>query len=189
MAKDFAGQNGDGGAEVQETSLPAQLPAEQEAYSGAVTVLSRKFETSAPSRALTPAERRQRQLAPIKSGLYVRAPNGRQIRDKKVRRLVSKMHDVMPWLAPSDRPACRAWAELEILSSHVFADLVQRGLTDEAGDPRRLVSEYRGLRRLQLDYEKELGMTPSARAAIGVKAAALQTPAEWLARADAQQED
>src|SRR5207244_1262647 len=64
---------------------------------------------------LTSAERRQRQLAPLKTGLYVRAANGRQLRDRSVQRLVSKLRQALPWLKPSDLPAARAWCEIEVL--------------------------------------------------------------------------
>jgi hypothetical protein len=125
------------------------------------------------TRTMTTAARKQRQLAPLRTGLYVKAENGRRLRDRKVRRLVAKMKAAMSWLAPSDDPACRAWAECEILASHVFGDLVRNGLTTDQDEPRRLLSEYRGLRSLQLAYEKELGMTPSARAALGIQVKAL----------------
>ncbi len=34
---------------------------------------------------MTPAQRQQRQLAPIKTGLYVKAESGLQLRSRKVR--------------------------------------------------------------------------------------------------------
>lgn len=74
----------------------------------------------------------------------------------------------MPWLEQSDLPACRAWAELEILSATVFAALTTDGLTNAEGEPRRLLSEFRQLRQAQLAYERELGMTPAARMNIRV---------------------
>ena len=78
------------------------------------------------ARTLTPAARQQRQLAPITTGLYVKAASGLKLRHRKVRRLVAKMHAGMPWLAPADLPACRAWAELEILGARAFAELEAR---------------------------------------------------------------
>lgn len=111
---------------------------------------------------------------PSRHGLYVQSKSGLVLRDRKVRRLLAKVRRALPWLEPSDDAACRAWCELEILSAHVFADIVKNGATTASGDPRRLLSEYRGLRGLQLTYERELGMTPSARAALGIQVKTLQ---------------
>lgn len=117
---------------------------------------------------MTSAERRQRQLAPVKSGLYVKAPNGLKLRHRKVRRLVTKMRASMPWLADADQPACRAWAELELLGARAFAELETNGITTAKGEPRRLLAEFRQLRQAQLAYERDLGMTPSARMSLRV---------------------
>jgi len=105
---------------------------------------------------------------PVKTGMYVKAPNGLRLRHRRVRRLVAKMHESMPWLAPADLPACRAWAELEILGARAFAELETNGITNTAGEPRRLLGEYRQLRQAQLAYERDLGMTPAARMALRV---------------------
>src|SRR2546422_2007541 len=98
-----------------------------------------------------------------KHGLYVKAANGLKLRSRKVRRLVAKMHAAMPWLEPADLPACRAWAELELLGARAFAELEANGITNAKGEPRRLLAEFRQLRQAQLAYERDLGMTPAAR--------------------------
>ena len=113
-----------------------------------------------------PADRGNQRAA--KHSLYVKSPNGLRLRYRRIRRLVRKMQRVMPWLDPADDATCRAWAELEILGSYAFADLVKRGLTNEEGDPRRLLTEFRQIRQVQLAYERELGMTPSSRTALRV---------------------
>jgi hypothetical protein len=100
------------------------------------------------------------------TGLYVKAASGMRVRHRKIRRLVEKMRAAMPWLEPSDLPACRAWAELEILGAHAFSELVGTGLLNAHGEPRRLLTDYRQLRQAQLSYERELGMTPAARMAM-----------------------
>jgi hypothetical protein len=64
-------------------------------------------------REVTLAERRQRQLAAVTTGLYVRASSGKRLRDRKVGRLVHRMRQAMPWLTDADEPA-RAWAQLEV---------------------------------------------------------------------------
>jgi len=46
--------------------------------------------------------------------------------------------------------------------------LVTKGINNDSGEPRRLLSEYRQLRQTQLQYEAQLGMTPAARASLGV---------------------
>jgi hypothetical protein len=100
------------------------------------------------------------------TGLYVKAASGMRVRHRKVRRLVEKMRAEMPSLESSDLPACRAWAELEILGANAFSELVGSGLLNAEGEPRRLLTDFRQLRQVQLSYEKELGMTPAARMAI-----------------------
>ncbi len=49
-----------------------------------------------------------------------------------------------------------------------FADLRERGIANDGGEPRRMLGEFRQLRQAQLAYERELGMTPAARMAIKV---------------------
>ena|SRR5438876_9378890 len=112
---------------------------------------------------MTPKQLAQRQLAPIRTGLYVRAASGQRLRDRKVGRLVHKLQVVMPWLATADEPACRAWAQLEVLSTLAFAELRKNGIMNGRGEPVRMLDEYRKLRAAQLRYEYALGMTPASR--------------------------
>ena len=106
------------------------------------------------------------------------------------------MRQVMPWLGPSDEPAMRAWAELEIIGAYAITEpntgsdaaglasraerknggyvingrknFITNGLVNDEGEPRGLLREFRQLRQAQLAYEKELGMTPASRASLGV---------------------
>src|SRR5438552_3868978 len=55
---------------------------------------------------------RQRQLAAVKHGLFVRAESGLRLRSRKVRRLAAKVQRLLPWLQPSDEPAVRGFCEL-----------------------------------------------------------------------------
>ena len=80
------------------------------------------------------------------------------------------MYETMVWLTESDRPAARSWAELEIIGASVFGDLLTRGYVNEQGEPRKLLNDWRLLKQTQLAYERELGMTPAARAAMRVDA-------------------
>lgn len=82
----------------------------------------------------------------------------------------------MPWIEQSDVPACRAWAELEILSAMVFVELDHNGILNAQGQPRRLLSEFQRLRQVQLSYERELGMTPGR---INIKARAHMRRWTW----------
>jgi hypothetical protein len=97
------------------------------------------------------------------TGLYVKSRNGLRLRDLNVRRLVRRMRVAMPWLKDSDVPVCRAWAELEVLSARIYAELRDNGFLNPEGDARRLLNDYRGLRKTQLSFAMQLGMTPVAR--------------------------
>ena len=92
---------------------------------------------------------------PEKTGLYVRATNGLKLRDRRVRRLVRRMFGAMRWLEPSDRPACHAWAELEVLATRVYAELRDQGLLNARGEARRLLHDYRQLRQAQATLSAE----------------------------------
>ena len=89
-----------------------------------------------------------------------------------MRRLARRVRHALPLLQDSDIPTVRSWAELEIIGAAVFTILESDGITSgmDNGDvkPRRLLGDYMRLKSLQLQYEKELGMTPSARAALGL---------------------
>ena len=101
-----------------------------------------------------------------RSGLYVKAAPGIKLRDRKVSRLVRKMRTVMPWLEPADLPAARAWAELEYLAGQVYAVLRIGSVVNAKGEGKRLLDDYRKLRQAQLQFSRELGLTPAARMAI-----------------------
>jgi hypothetical protein len=100
------------------------------------------------------------------TGLYVRAQPGLRLRDKKVERLARKMRQTMPWLQPSDWPACRAWAEMEFLAGQVYAALRGFGMLNTQGEVRRLFHDYRAMRATQAVLSNQLGMTPLSRAAL-----------------------
>jgi hypothetical protein len=100
------------------------------------------------------------------TGLYARSESALRIRAERVRRIVNRMRKTMPWLSDADIPACRGWAELEILSATCFAWLTRMNVLNPEGEPRRLLSEFRQLRQAQLSYERELAMTPLARASL-----------------------
>jgi hypothetical protein len=84
------------------------------------------------------------------------------------------------------RPHARGqnWKFLQLTPS----ELITNGLTNDQGEPRRLLTEFRQLRQAQLAYERDLGMTPASRIAIkssGIRVT-MDLPAQ-LARLDSGQ--
>ena len=55
----------------------------------------------------------------------------------------------MPWLEDAGILTARAWAEREMLSQRVYAELRDKGLINEQGDARRSLDDYRKLRSTQ----------------------------------------
>lgn len=102
---------------------------------------------------------RQRQLAAVKHGLYVRAPSGLKLRSRRVRRLAAKVWQTLPWLQPSDDPGVKGWCELELVTATMFPAVL-----DGTGD----ADLWRRLMLAKLAYERELGMTPASRAELGL---------------------
>lgn len=107
----------------------------------------------------------------VTHGLYAKTPLALQQRQEKVSALVEKMYAKMPWLDEVDRPHAEHWAQLEVLGETVFANLCTRGITTgRRSEPRRLLGEFRALRRVQLDLGDKLGMTPASRMVLRVNA-------------------
>jgi hypothetical protein len=73
------------------------------------------------------------------------------------------MHRALPWLEEPDTPAVVAWSELEVLSRLAYQRLRDEGILRPDGEPRALLETYQRLRKTQLAFERELGMTPRAR--------------------------
>jgi hypothetical protein len=88
-----------------------------------------------------------------RTGMYAKSPKALALRAQRVRRLVRQMRATMPWLEPSDMPAARGWADLEILSAEVGFWLSELKPINEQGEPRRPVGEFRQLKLAQLAYE------------------------------------
>jgi hypothetical protein len=108
-----------------------------------------------------------RKKRPATHGAYAKSPTAMQIRAHKVQRLVMKMRNALPYLTEADIPACRAWAEMELISVSLFAAIMSAGAVRDAdGDvfARRVVDDHRKVKLAQLAFERELGMTPMARA-------------------------
>jgi hypothetical protein len=56
-----------------------------------------------------------------------------------------------------------AWSELEVLSRLTYQRLREEGILRPDGEPKALLETYQRLRKTQLAFERELGMTPRAR--------------------------
>jgi hypothetical protein len=124
----------------------------------------------------------------IKSRLYVRAENGLRLRDRKIGHLVEKMRSVMPWLEESDIPACRAWAQCEVMVDMTYAILRKVSIINAQGEPRRLLADFVRLRNFQLQYAREPAMTPAAK--IAIKVNGQRAPLDLaLARSQGETED
>jgi hypothetical protein len=104
------------------------------------------------------------------TGLYVKASAGLILRDKKTERLTRRMRSVIPWLDQTDAPACRAWAEYEILCGQVYAAIRAGGVVSGSGLLRRLVDDYRKLRNAQFLWATAIGLTPASRLALKTQA-------------------
>ncbi|MGO9264676.1 MAG: hypothetical protein ACLQBA_07265 [Candidatus Binataceae bacterium] len=95
--------------------------------------------------------------------LYLRLKRDVAVRDHRVRRLVAKLRKVCAWIADSDTPTCRGWAQAAILAEACYAALRDGDFVTESGEPKKLLGEFRALRSLELSFAKELGLTPASR--------------------------
>jgi hypothetical protein len=102
----------------------------------------------------------------LRHGLFERSQTALKLRERSVRALVKKARTVMPWVTPADIPALRSWAEIEIVTSGMFAYIQTEGALLPNGNPRRVTNVYRQFKVAQLAYENALLMTPASRAAI-----------------------
>jgi hypothetical protein len=120
--------------------------------------------------------------APVRArtGVYERSDSALRVRAQRVRRLVSAMRREMPWLTRADGPAMKGWAELEVLSATVFAWLLKLNVLNSTGEPRKLLDQHRQMKLAQLEFERELGMTPLSRSTLKLNSthAALDLPAK-----------
>jgi hypothetical protein len=103
--------------------------------------------------------------------LFQRAKNGVRQNDRTIRRIRTSIWRAAPWLERTDLLTVNAYAELEYLASAAFLELSEQGVMRRdkdahEGEPKRLLDAYRGLRQTQLQFGRELGLTPAARIAI-----------------------
>ncbi|MHB8689323.1 MAG: hypothetical protein ACYDB4_19380 [Candidatus Dormibacteraceae bacterium] len=115
-------------------------------------------------RTLSAAEQRQREHAALKHGLQAKSSSALRVRNYRTTRLLTRLQEIMADLGrpiqEAELPASRAWAQLEVLATDLFAAL-QAGRGGE-----KALEQYLAVRRLQLTYANALGLTPAARAAL-----------------------
>jgi phage terminase small subunit len=70
---------------------------------------------------------------------------------------------------------------MEILATVVYGRLRDEGLTTPAGEPRKLLAEYRAIRSAQLAIARELGLTPAARRTLASTGKTFDLAAEFAA--------
>lgn len=110
---------------------------------------------------MTPAAQRQREQANVSHGLYATRSAATQ-RARKLRHRVAKLRREFPQLADKPRHLILRYAEVDFLAAAVWIALQEQGPTNEAGEPRRLLSEYRLLLDQLRSLADALGMlTPS----------------------------
>ena len=129
--------------------------------------------TQSRSKRMSAVARRQRQRAPLRHGGYLRSRDGKRLQSLRVQRLAERMASGMPWITDADWPALLAYCQLELVGWMLFRDIEERGVSAKgSGDePRRLLGELRATRAAQLRYAAELGLTPAARASLGLTVA------------------
>ncbi len=108
-------------------------------------------------RSLSPAEYRQRIDARMKHGLRAKSGPITRRRYYRVRRLEKRVYEMCAWLTPLDGPAVRRYAEAMMLAVDGYAAILD--------DPQneRLHQIYRSHASAQLEWSRELGLTPRAR--------------------------
>ena len=100
-----------------------------------------------------------RNINALKSGLYrVKSPDVNKT--QRIRRRVNRrLEGVPPELKQVMRPVTLAMCHIEDRLQIMSDDLDQHGLTNDQGEPRRILSEYRQYTKLWLDLASANGQT------------------------------
>ena len=132
-------------------------------------------------RELSPAQLQQRRGAAVRKGIY-RTRTGIPSADRKrLARYERALLGVLTWAQESDAYTIRSFARVLLLQDKIVAELGERGIVQDNGEPRRLVGELRQTLQLGLSFASALGLTPQARAALGVSVAKMGDLAELMA--------
>jgi len=110
---------------------------------------------------LTPAARQQRSEASRKHGAYATASASR-LRQRRTRRKVRTLKSQFPHLATAPDHLLQRYAEVDLICAKVFAALVDDDVTTVAGEPRKLLGEYRLLQAELRTLAEALGMLKPA---------------------------
>ena len=92
-------------------------------------------------------------------------PGGKNV---TLRKLVYRVYWMCPHLAPADVFAVSRYGALSLRFMRSESRLRALGELTQAGDPRKLLPEQRGLAAELRQHESALGITASARASLGV---------------------
>jgi hypothetical protein len=111
-------------------------------------------------RTISPAALKQRQMAAVKHGLYVKSPPGKRRHQYRAGRLLSRMLTSFATrgtpLSELQVPIARSWCEMHVLASDLYAALA----AGEGGD--KGIQHYLSIRRIQLAHAIALGMSPTS---------------------------
>ena len=116
---------------------------------------------------------RPRNLSAWKHGLYTQDPEILELRAQDIDALMEATLRLTPWIQESDYGAVRSWAECRKMGDIAGAALRRMGpFRVVKGDlvARKLATEHRLYRQLELAYATSLGLTPAARASLRVDA-------------------
>lgn len=107
---------------------------------------------------------------------------GRRIpsRSASVRRRVVALYDECHWLTGADLPAATRWATLHGRFQRIAERLDALPVVRDDDEPRKLEGELRALSATLSGLERDLGITASARAALGVNIARIADPSALL---------
>jgi hypothetical protein len=144
---------------------------------------------SEASRARALANLRRGPAAPEGNRLAMKHGAYAQLTRAELGAEVAAMRDALgedaPLLDAADAATLEDWAACRVHLRRAEADLRDHGWKDRAtGAPRELAEYARRLRRDSLDYAREFGCTPRARAALGLDVARGFDLAQELARLD-----
>jgi len=121
---------------------------------------------------VTPAVRKQRSEAATKHGIYRTRSGIRPADRRKLARYERELVSIAPWIQATDAGSVRSFCFLLVLRDKLLVAISEAGgILNNEGEPRRLVSELRGTLTTLLAYSNALGLTPQARAALGLNVA------------------
>ena len=118
----------------------------------------------------TPASDGERTALPIRaSGLVPLLPS----KDRSTRRLAGRLFETCSWLAASDAYAVVRYAHLHRMCSRLAERLHAKGYWNKDGSVRKALGELVKLAAEMRSLESTLGLSPEARASLGVSAAVI----------------